>query len=76
MPKRDDTRNRLKAMLNEEREELNEATRAAAVADFTRIAEEYFDARDLSLSLKRGKNATDVTVSFRATRAKNFTTLK
>lgn len=76
MQKREYTKNRLKAMLSEEREELNEATRAAAIADFTRIAEEYFEAKDLSLSLKKAKNGTDVTVSFRATRAKNFTTLK
>lgn len=63
-------------MLNEEREELNDATKAAAQADFKKVAREYFETDDVLLSMKRGKNGTDVTVSFRATRAKNFTTLK
>lgn len=76
MLKRETTKNRLNRMINEEREELNEATRAAAVADFTRIAQEYFEAGAVSMQLKKGKNGTDVTVSFRAARAKNFTSLK
>lgn len=76
MLKRETTRNRLNRMLSEEREELNDATRAAALADFTHVAQEYFEAENAALHLKKGKGGTEVVFSFRATRAKNFTTLK
>lgn len=70
------TRSRLDKMLSEDREEMNEATRAAALAEFTRVAREYFDAGDVSFNMKRLKNGTDVSVTFHASRVKNFTVLK
>lgn len=63
-------------MLSEDREEITEATKAAVQSEFTRIAKEYFETDDVALSLKHGKNGTDVAVTFRASRVKNFTTLK
>ncbi len=74
--KREATKLRLNKMLNDDKEEINEATRAAALSDFTHIAKEYFDTENVTLNIKKGKNGSDVTVSFRASRVKNFTTLK
>ena len=74
--KREATKIRLKKMLDDDKEEINDATRAAALSDFTHIAKEYFDTENVALNIKRGKSSTDVTVSFKATRVKNFTTLK
>lgn len=74
--KRETTKQRLNKILTEDREEMNEATREAATAEFTRVAREYFETDDVTMTMKRGKGGTDVTVSFRATRVKNFTILK
>ncbi len=74
--KREATKLRLKKMLNDDKEDINEATRAAVLSEFTHIAKEYFDTDNVTLSIKKGKAATDVNVSFKATRVKNFTTLK
>ena len=74
--KRDTTRLRLNKMLSDDREDMNEATKTAAHTDFTRVAREYFDTDNVVFSVKRGKSGIDVTVSFRAARVKNFTTLK
>lgn len=70
------TKQRLDQMLNVDREELNEPTRAAVIMEFTRVAREFFETQDIALNLKKLKNATEVTVSFRASRVKNFSTLK
>lgn len=74
--KSETTKLRLNRMLNEDREDMNDATKAAAQADFTRLAKEYFETEGVTLSMKRGKGGTDVTVYFKASRVKNFTTLK
>ena len=74
--KREITKLRLKQMLSDDKEEINDATRAAALADFTHIAKEYLDTNNVSLNIKKGKGCTDVTVSFRASHVKNFSTLK
>ena len=74
--KKDLTKSRLSSMMEMEKQEMTEATRAAALLEFTRIAGEFFDTDDVSLNLKRGKSGLDVVVSFRASRVKNFTTLK
>lgn len=70
------TKSRLDKMLTEDREEMNEATREAALADFTRVAKEYFETDGVAFNMKRLKNGTDVSVTFRAARVKNFTVLK
>lgn len=74
--KSETTRQRLDKIISEDREDINEATRAAAVADFERIAKEYFDTDGVTMTLKRLKNGTDVNIAFRASRVKNFTVLK
>lgn len=74
--KKETTKLRLKKMLNDDKEEINDATRAAALADFTHVAKEYFDTDHVAFNVKRGKSTTDVAISFKATRVKNFTTLK
>lgn len=74
--KSENTKQRLKKLLSEDREEMNEATRAAALAEFSRVAREYFETQHVDMNMKRGKNGTDVNVTFRASRVKNFGTLK
>lgn len=63
-------------MLGEDREEMNEATRAAAIADFTHVAQEYFETDGVTLSSKRGKKGTEVSVTFRASGVKNFMSIR
>lgn len=70
------TRQRLEKILTEEKEEMNEPTRAAALAEFTKVAREYFEVESIDMKMERGKSGTDVSVTFRATRIKNFTVLK
>ena len=74
--KRETTRQRLDKILTEDREEINEPTKIALFNEFSRVAHEYFDTEDIHLNMKHGKNGTDVTVSFCATRIKNFSILK
>lgn len=74
--KKETTKIRLKQMLSDDREEMNDATKAAALADFTHIAKEYFETDNVAMNVKKGKSSTDVSVTFKATRVKNFTPLK
>ena len=74
--KKETTKIRLKQMLSDDREEMNDATKAAALADFTHIAKEYFETDNVAMNVKKGKSSTDVSVTFKATRVKNFTSLK
>ena len=72
-----EAKERLCRMLEADKEELNEESRAAALCDFTRVAKEYFETDgDLSLQAVRVKGGTEVKISFRATRVKNFSALK
>lgn len=74
--KRETTKQRLDKILSEDREEMNEPTRCAALAEFSRVAQEYFETENVDMNLKHGKYGTDVSVTFRASRVKNFTVLK
>ena len=74
--KREQTKQRLDKLINEDLEEINEPTRAAVQAEFERVVREYFETDHVTLSIKRVKSGTDVSVSFRATRIKNFAVLK
>ena len=68
---------RIARMLEQDKEDMNASTRAAAMGDFKRVAEEYFEAEGpVSLALGREKSGFTVSVTFRARRVKNFTTLK
>ncbi len=69
-------RARLAALLHRDKAVIDDACEAAVVRELTRVAEEYFelDGRPV-LSLREEKGGSTVTVSFRITRVKNFTTL-
>lgn len=68
---------RLNAMLEADKEGINEESKRAALRDFGRVAKEYFDLDgELSLKAERGKSGMQVTLSFRAVRIKNFSSLK
>lgn len=71
------TQQRLAIMLEQDKEEINEATKAAAVRDFSHVAAEYFETDgDASFQMKRTKGGYEVTFTFKAVRVKNFSTLK
>lgn len=68
---------RVVSILEQDKEDINEPTRAAALQDFSQIAGEYFELDGaLDFQVKRVKNGYEVTIAFRAARIKNFTTLK
>ena len=72
-----DTRQRLVTMLEQDKEEINDATKAAAVRDFSHVAAEYFETDgEASFQVKRTKGGYEVTFGFKAVRVKNFSTLK
>lgn len=70
------TKTRLNQIINADKEEMNEATHAAAIADFTHVAKEYFETDGINFQIKREKSHIEVRVTFCATRVKNFTVLK
>ncbi len=71
------TKQRIERMLEQDKEDMNEASRGAALEGFLHVAEEYFDVEGQpSFSVKKGKGGYEVDLSFRATRVKNFTVLK
>lgn len=68
---------RLEQMLERDKEEMNEASKRAALADLERVAGEYFDLDNgAKLSVKRIKGAYEVNLTFRAVRVKNFSVLQ
>lgn len=71
-----DEKQRLEALLHRDKAIISDACEAAAVRDFARVAEEYFQLDgELTFALREEKNGAVVTVSFRVVRVKNFTTL-
>ncbi len=72
-----DDKNRLRLLLEADKAEMNEVSRAAALADFKRVAEEYFETcGGFSLTAKKDKTGEEVTLTFRITRVKNCSALK
>lgn len=68
---------RLEQMLDRDKEEMNEASQNAALADFERVAGEYFDLDGRAiLNVKYVKGRYEVNLSFRACRVKNFSVLR
>lgn len=68
---------RLEQMLDRDKEEMNEASKKAALADMQRVAGEYFDVDGESqLTVKRVKGTYEVSFSCRAVRVKNFSVLQ
>ncbi len=72
----DNARSRISLMLERDKEEMNEASKAAALNEFNRVAREYFEPTGQTVfTVKRAKGGYEVTVSFHAVRVKNFTSL-
>ncbi len=70
-------RGRLMRLLERDKTEMNEASKEAALADFKRVAEEYFETDGgFLLTSREGKKGTEVVFTFRILRVKNFLTLK
>ena len=68
---------RLTRMLAEDKEEMNAETQTAAVRDFQRVADEYFETDGKAkLEMKKDKEGAGVTLTFHVVRVKNFTMLK
>ena len=64
-------------MLAEDKEEMNLETEEAAIRDFQRVADEYFETESKArMSIKKEGGVISVTLTFRAVRVKNFTRLK
>ena len=71
------TKHRLARMLAEDKEEMNLETEEAAIRDFQRVADEYFETESKArMSIKNEGGVISVTLTFRAVRVKNFTRLK
>lgn len=71
------TKQRINRLLNSDKEGMSEETKRAALADFTHVAEEYFEREgEIGFEVHRSKNHMDVNITFRAVRVKNFMTLK
>ncbi len=67
-------RARLARMLEQDKEEMSDACRRAALRDFRRVAEEYFQTDGgFLLTLSQGKHGKEVSFTFRMIRPKNFT---
>ncbi len=74
---RETSRERVLKMLESDKEEMNEPSRAAALRDFAHVAAEYFELDGAPvMQIRRGKRGNEVTFTFRAVRVKNFTVLK
>ncbi len=68
---------RLKSILERDKEIIGEAPHRAALADFKRVAEEYFETDGgYELSVREGKRGMEVVFVCRIVRVKNFRTLR
>ncbi len=73
---KDDELRRLEDLLRRDKAVISDEVEAAAVRDFARVAQEYFDLDGrVSFSLREEKGGGLVTLTFRITRVKNFTVL-
>ena len=67
---------RLEDLLRRDKAIISDEVEAAAVRDFARVAQEYFDLDGrVSFSLREEKDGGVVTMTFRITRVKNFSVL-
>ncbi len=75
--RREETISRIDRLLKSDKTEITEETYAAALSDFTKIANEYFETDgSVNFQINQVKSEFFVTVSFPAVRIKNFTVLK
>ena len=71
------TKERLMGILHADKEEMNEVTREACIAEFSRVAVEYFETEgEVAMEIRRGRSSSEVSITFRANRVKNFTIVK
>ena len=74
---KEEERIRLEDMLRRDKASITEECEAAAVRDFARVAQEYFDLDGrVSFSLREERGGGTVTLTFRIIRVKNFTVLQ
>ena len=67
---------RIDDLLHRDKAIITDAVEAAAVREFARIAAEFFELDgDITFSMREEKGKSFVSISFRITRVKNFTTL-
>ena len=67
---------RIDDLLHRDKAVITDAVEAAAVREFARIAAEFFELDgDITFSMREEKGKSFVSISFRITRVKNFTTL-
>ena len=67
---------RIDDLLHRDKAIITDAVEAAAVREFARIAAEFFELDgDITFSMGEEKGKSFVSINFRITRVKNFTTL-
>ena len=70
------SKRRLELLLAQDKENMSEASRRAALAELIRVADEYFDVvGNPVLTVNRVKGSYEVNLSFHAARVKNFSVL-
>ena len=67
---------RIDDLLHRDKAIITDAVEAAAVREFARIAAEFFELDgDITFSMREEEGKSFVSINFRITRVKNFTTL-
>lgn len=75
--KREKMKKRLIGMLEADKEEISEQTKRVFLADFLRLAEEYFDGiQEESVSIARNGEGLRVCIQASAIRVKNFSQIE
>lgn len=74
---RPEDRTRIARMLEQDKEEMNTESRAAALRDFEHVAREYFELDGApTLDVQKQRHGFEATLVIRAFRVKNFTVVK
>lgn len=72
-----DEKNRLDLLLKQDKAEMNAETHAAALKEFRRVAEEFFETDGgYVLTTRTNGKRTEVVLTFPIARVKNFTVLR
>lgn len=68
---------RLSRLIEQDREGLNKESKDAALSDFTHVANEFFELTGgVDFNIMKEKRGFDVTLHFKAVRAKNFNSIR
>ncbi len=74
---KEEDRLRLSRLMEQDREGLNKESKEEALKHFLRVAEEFFELDGkMDFDIVKERHGFDVTVHFKAARAKNFTAIK